>query len=147
MNITIATEQDARTISENNIKMAKETEHVTLDSHIAYDAAVNLITDPTKGFYLVAKQYGNIIGQLMITYEWSDWRNTMIWWIQSVYILKSHRKQGIYTKLYSQVRTLAKKKDISLIRLYVHNKNHLAMKTYQALGMKQTSYIMYEVKP
>ena len=147
MDITIATVQDAQTISQNNIKMAKETEHIDLKPNISYDAVINLITDSTKGFYLVAKKDGDIIGQLMITYEWSDWRNTMIWWIQSVYISKSHRKQGVYTSLFSSVRTLAKKNGISLIRLYVHNKNNPAIKTYQKLGMKQTSYIMYEVEP
>ena len=144
MEISKAILDEAKEISLNNIQMAKETEEVILDSAVSLDAVKNLINDPTKGFYLLAKKEGEIIGQLMITFEWSDWRNTTIWWIQSVYVLPSYRKQKVFFSLYKKSKQLAKQQNIKMFRLYVHNQNKKAISTYESIGMKKKSYIIFE---
>jgi len=144
MKVRRAVLKDAKTIRDNNIKMALESEDVHLSEKIALDAVHSLISDETKGFYLVAEEQNQIIGQLMITYEWSDWRNSMIWWIQSAYVHPSHRKKGVFKQLYETVNTLAKESNVNIIRLYVHTENTSAIKVYNTLGMKQKSYIIFQ---
>jgi len=144
MEITIATRNDTNTISENNIQMALETENICLVSKIALDGVINLIDDPSKGFYLLAKEDDEIVGQLLITYEWSDWRDNTIWWIQSVYVHPSHRKQGVFQTLYEYIKTLAIEQKVTLLRLYVHHHNQSAIDVYTRIGMKKTDYLMYE---
>jgi GNAT superfamily N-acetyltransferase len=144
MLICIATQEDAKEISKNNIKMAKETEKITITSHISLQAVINLINNPSKGFYLIAKKNKEIIGQLMITYEWSDWRNNTIWWIQSVFVKPLFRKKGVFFDLYNYIKKMAKDQDIELLRLYVHNENYTAISVYESLGMKKKSYTIFE---
>ena len=144
MEISKAILDEAKEISLNNIQMAKETEEVIIDSAVSLDAVKNLINDPTKGFYLLAKKEGEIIGQLMITFEWSDWRNTTIWWIQSVYVLPFYRKQKVFFSLYKKSKQIAKQQGIKMFRLYVHNENKKAISTYESIGMKKKSYIIFE---
>ncbi|MHA2431193.1 MAG: GNAT family N-acetyltransferase [Promethearchaeota archaeon] len=146
MNILIAIITDAETISENNVEMAKETEDINLSYTVTLNGVKNLINDKNKGFYLLAKKNDEIIGQLMITYEWSDWRNKMIWWIQSVYIKPTYRKQGVFHALYTRVKKLADNHGINLLRLYVHRHNQLAISVYNSIGMKKTSYQLFEAK-
>ena len=102
-----------------------------------------ILTDPLKGFYLVAEENDNIVGELMITYEWSDWRGKNMWWIQSAYVKDDWRKKGIFRKLVEEIKNLAKEQDTDIIRLYVHNHNKNAMKVYEKLGMVD-SYSVYE---
>lgn len=144
MNVRHATIEDMKTISDNNIQMAQESEGVILPNNVAQNAVKSLINDETKGFYLVAEEKNQIIGQLMITYEWSDWRDSTIWWIQSVFVTPAHRKKGVFKQLYETVQTLAKENNIHLIRLYVHTENTSAIKVYEAIGMKQKSYRIFE---
>ena len=144
MDICIATKKDAIVVSENNRKMAKETENFDLKPDIAFNAASNMIGDESKGFYLLAKINGKVVGQLMITYEWSDWRNNTSWWIQSVYVDPLYRRKGIFKKLYESIQNKAKEQGIRLIRLYVHTHNQSAISVYDAIGLKQTSYFIYE---
>ena len=144
MKISQATMDDAEEISTNNIRMAKETEELILDPVVSLDAVKNLINNPSKGFYLLAKKEGKIVGQLMITFEWSDWRNTTIWWIQSVYVLPAYRKQKVFFSLYQKSKQIAKKQDIKMFRLYVYNQNKKAISTYESIGMKKKSYIIFE---
>jgi len=144
MKISIATLDEAEEISINNIHMAKETEDVILDSTVSLDAVKNLINNPSKGFYLLAKRDGEIIGQLMITFEWSDWRNTTIWWIQSVYVLPSYRKQKVFFSLYEKSKQIANEQGIKMFRLYVHDQNKKAISTYESIGMNKKSYIIFE---
>ena len=144
MIICEGTHKDAAEISENNIKMAKETENINLTSHVALQAVRALISDPSKGFYLIVKKNNEIIGQLMITYEWSDWRNNTIWWIQSVFVKPLYRKHGIFVGLYNQIKKMAKEQDIELLRLYVHNQNDPAISVYKSIGMKQKAYTIFE---
>jgi ribosomal protein S18 acetylase RimI-like enzyme len=146
MNILIAKIKDAETISEHNIEMAKETEDIYLSYTVALNGVKNLINDKNKGFYLLAKKKGEIIGQLMITYEWSDWRNKMIWWIQSVYIKPIYRKQGVFDALYNHVKKLANNHGVNMLRLYVHSHNQLAISIYNSIGMKKTSYQLFEAE-
>ena len=144
MEISIATIKDAMVISEHNISMAKETENIDLTPDIALQAVKNLLNNPSKGFYVLARINDTIIGQLMITYEWSDWRNNTIWWIQSVYVTPSYRKKGVFQSLFSYVKELAKKHQVTMIRLYVHHENTSAIEVYNKLKMRRTDYLMFE---
>ena len=139
-----ATIDDIESITRNNILLAKESEQITLVYSTVFEGVNAVIKDPTKGFYLVAKQNNIIVGQLLVTYEWSDWKNEMIWWIQSVFIQKNLRKQGIFTLLLKKIFSLAQKEDIKRFRLYVHHNNTEARTTYAHMRMKKTSYTLYE---
>ncbi len=143
MNIRFATIDDAETIAKNSILLAKESEGLKVTYDEALKGVKGILTDPIKGFYLVAEEDGNIVGELMITYEWSDWRGKYIWWIQSAYVDKIWRKKGIFKKLVDEIKKLAKEKNIDIIRLYVYNHNKNAMKVYEKIGMKK-GYTVYE---
>lgn len=146
MNVRNAQEKDMEIICKNNIQMAHESEGISLLKHVVLSAVKTLVNDDTKGFYLVAEDEDTIIGQLMITFEWSDWRNTTIWWIQSVYVVPRYRKKGVFTLLYDEVKRRAKKCNISIIRLYVHSENTSAIQVYHMKGMTKTSYLVFEEK-
>lgn len=145
MRVRRATKTDIQSIVENNILLAKESEGETLNQDIAEQGVINLFSHPEKGFYLVAEDNNKIIGQLMITFEWSDWRNTDIWWIQSVYIHKEHRKIGVFTALFDMVSKQAQQEGVPLLRLYVHKHNTTAQYVYQKRGMTKGTYIFYEI--
>ena len=128
-----------------NQSMAKETENKELDNKVLQSGVGALIDDPTKGFYLVAEQDSQVVGSLMVTNEWSDWRNAVFWWVQSVYILPQFRRKGIYAKLYEEVKSLAKQDgNVCGWRLYVEKVNIIAQQTYKALGMDESHYLMFE---
>lgn len=104
-----------------------------------------LLKDPAKGVYFVAEEKGTLLGQLSITCEWSDWRNARFWWIQSVYVRKDFRGQGVFRALFEHVQRLAKKqRDVCGLRLYVEAHNATARKTYNRLSMKKTDYEFFE---
>ena len=146
MNIRKAVRTDITTIAQFNAAMALETEHLTLDSSRLLLGVEGLFDNPNNGFYLVAEYNGAIVGQLMITYEWSDWRNGLFWWIQSVYVHPEYRAQKIYRALYEHTVTLAKEqKNVCGLRLYVEKENERAHHVYEKLGMSLTNYDMYEV--
>ncbi len=107
MNIRLATQADAATLAEFNQAMALETESMTLDPDIVLRGVEAVFQDAKKGFYVVAEDAGRVVGCLMITFEWSDWRASWFWWIQSVYILPEARGQKIYSRLYDFVRAQA----------------------------------------
>ncbi|WP_022953271.1 GNAT family N-acetyltransferase [Leucothrix mucor] len=136
---------DAPAIAEFNRLMAFETEHKKLLPDVILAGVNAMIANPAHGFYLVAESAGEIVGSLMITTEWSDWRNGVIWWVQSVYIVDTHRRQGIYRALYDEVKRLATL-DLSVcgFRLYVEKDNVNAQATYRSLGMQETDYLMFE---
>ena len=136
---------DAATIAGNNSFMAEETEGRTLDPDIIGPGVAALLADPGKGRYWVAESAGQIVGQLMVTYEWSDWRNGRLWWIQSVYIAPDFRRQGVFSALYHHVESVAATEpDVCGLRLYVEDNNHRAQRTYEALGMVKPSYVVME---
>ena len=138
---------DLDTITRFNMLMAEETENITLDPSTARRGAEALIRDPDRGFYLIAEIDGKAAGQLMITPEWSDWRDQWFWWIQSVYIVPDFRRRGIFATLFNKARDLSKKRgDVAGIRLYVDENNIGAQKTYKALGMEESNYQLYEME-
>src|SRR5215213_7019989 len=135
MNIRFAEQSDASALVEFNQAMALETEGKTLDSQILQSGVHQVFHDEKKGFYVVAEEHGRIAGSLMITFEWSDWRDAWFWWIQSVYILPEFRGRGIYRLLYDFVREAAREKeDVCGFRLYVEKENVTARAVYEKLG-------------
>ena len=139
-----ATPEDIARIAEFNRRMARESENFILDPDIALSGVKNLFNQPELGFYIVAQKESKIVGSLMITKEWSDWRNGIIWWIQSVYVLPDYRRKGLFREMYQYIRKMAVRQNISGLRLYVDKENLTALNTYQALGMTETDYKLFE---
>ncbi len=147
MNIRLAQKADVASLVEFNQAMALETEGKQLTPKILQSGVNAVFEDSKKGFYVVAENAGAIVGGLMITYEWSDWRNAWFWWIQSVYILPEYRGQKIYRMLYEFVKNKAEEsKDVCGFRLYVEKENERAQKVYEKTGMESSYYLMYEEK-
>jgi GNAT superfamily N-acetyltransferase len=143
--IRLADEKDAEIIAASNRAMAQETEHKDLDPDVVSAGVRNLIRRPEYGFYLVAERDGAFAGSLLITPEWSDWRNAVFWWVQSVYVRPEFRRQGVYRRLYAHVKQLAAERgNVCGFRLYVEKENAAAHRAYEALGMRRTRYVMYE---
>jgi ribosomal protein S18 acetylase RimI-like enzyme len=146
-NITIrqAESRDAEAIAGFNIAMAEETEGRPIARDLALAGVKSLFERPAHGFYLVADAGEEIAGSLLVTHEWSDWRNGVFYWIQSVYVKPAFRRKGIYARLYAFLKTMAQvRKDVCGFRLYVEKDNTGAQKTYEKLGMTKTRYLMYE---
>lgn len=140
-----ANTDDAPEIIDFQLAMARETENLELDRDVLTRGVATVFTDPTLGRYFVAETDGRTIGSLMITYEWSDWRSGMIWWIQSVYVVPDHRRRGVYAGLYTHVRALVERdSSIRGIRLYVDNRNKTAQQVYARLGMEGEHYRVFE---
>ena len=132
---------DASTIADFNNRLAEETEARTLAPERIGAGVSALLADPSKGRYWVAVSSNKIIGQIGVSYEWSDWRNGMLWWIQSVYVHEDHRRKGIYSRLYRYVESQARSDpDVIGVRLYVEKDNERAQSTYENLGMNKTHY-------
>ena len=137
---------DVATISAFNSRMAEETEGRPLDPAIITAGVAAVVNDTGKGRYWVAEIDGKIVGQIMITWEWSDWRNGSMWWIQSVYVVPEYRRQGVFAGLYRHVESLARASEESCgLRLYVEKDNERAQQTYLALGMNLPGYQVMEV--
>lgn len=138
---------EAGIIAAHNQAMAMETEGKKLDPATVDAGCRAVFEDESKGFYLVAEKDGQVVGQLMITTEWSDWRNGDFWWIQSVYVPPEHRQQGIFRSLYDRLVELARQSpNVCGLRLYTHEANTDAHATYRSLGMKQTPYLAFEIE-
>jgi ribosomal protein S18 acetylase RimI-like enzyme len=136
---------DIQFIVSFQINMALETENLILDSDILTSGVESVFRFPDKGRYFVACTDREVIASLMITYEWSDWRNRTIFWIQSVYVLPEHRRRGVYASLYQHIRKLAEADtNIGGIRLYVDRTNLTAQATYASLGMNGEHYQVFE---
>ncbi|MDQ6786996.1 MAG: GNAT family N-acetyltransferase [Acidobacteriota bacterium] len=145
MNIRPAKKEDVPALVEFNQAMALETEGKMLDARILETGVEAVFQNGDKGFYVVAEEEGKIVGGLMITFEWSDWRNNWFWWIQSVYILPEARGKKIYSRLYEFVKTKAREeKNVCGFRLYVEKENARAQAVYKKLGMESSHYLMYE---
>lgn len=141
-----ASASDADTIAGFNTAMALETENKTLDPAIIGAGVRRFVSDTRLGFYLVAERDGVVIGCLGITYEWSDWRNGLFWWIQSVYVEPGARRSGVFRHLYDHVSEMAQATpDVCGLRLYVEKDNARAQQTYVSLGMEETEYRLFEV--
>lgn len=145
INVREATPEDAAVIAGYNSDMATETEGKALDPRQVEPGAAALLDDAAKGRYWVAFSDDRIVGQLMVTYEWSDWRNGNIWWIQSVYVHPECRRQGVFRALYRHVESLARATPgVIGLRLYVESGNTRAQQTYEALGMVKSNYLVME---
>lgn len=137
---------DVETIVRFNAAMALETENKSLDRKVLTKGVQALLEQPSMGYYLLAESAEGVVGQLMITYEWSDWRNGLFLWIQSVYVPTEHRGKGIYRSLYDQVLQNAKNdRNVCGIRLYVDKGNATARNIYLKCGMREAHYDMFEV--
>jgi len=140
-----ATKKDRATLIHLNEALAQETEGKTLSRDLLSLGVDAALADSHKGFYLIAELENRPVGGLLITTEWSDWRNAYFWWIQSVFVEPEHRKTGVYSALHRHVEDLAKSRgDVCGIRLYVDRDNARAMATYQRLGMVPARYELYE---
>jgi GNAT superfamily N-acetyltransferase len=136
---------DAAAISRFNQAMALETEGKALIAERVDAGVLGLLQRPSLGFYVVAAEQERIVGCLLVTHEWSDWRNGLFWWIQSVFIEAGWRRQGVYRRLYQHVKELAAADPaVCGFRLYVEKDNAVAQQTYAALGMAPTDYLIYE---
>ena len=141
VSIRDATSADAAIIADFNASLAFESEGMRLDPELVGPGVKALLRDPSKGRYWMAEAAGRIVGQIMVTYEWSDWRNGMIWWIQSVYVHGDYRRSGVFSALYRYVESLARQDaQVCGIRLYVEHENARAQRTYESLGMNMTDY-------
>jgi ribosomal protein S18 acetylase RimI-like enzyme len=137
--------RDASVIAQFNSAMALETEGKALMPGRIAAGVLRLLNDPSLGFYAVAERNGQVVGCLLVTNEWSDWRNGLFWWIQSVYVEAASRRQGVYRQLYDFIRELAQADPgICGFRLYVEKENTAAQRTYGSLGMEETHYLIYE---
>ncbi len=146
MKIRKGVRSDSEMIVRFNQLLAEETESIQLDTDRLRLGVTGMFDKPERGFYLVAEMNGEIAGQLMITYEWSDWRNGVFWWIQSVYVKKEFRAQKVFRSLYDHVVSLAKKEgNVCGVRLYADKENEHARKVYAKLGMSVTHYDLLEV--
>ncbi|MEM6258753.1 MAG: N-acetyltransferase [Planctomycetota bacterium] len=141
-----ATPADADIIARYNQAMAQETENKALSLEVVGPGVRRVLNEPSHGRYLVAvSDAGEVVGCLLITYEWSDWRNAQVWWVQSVYVHPEHRRRGVFGLLYQAVRELGESVGgVCGYRLYVERDNTRAQRTYEGLGMNQTAYLMYE---
>jgi len=125
--------------------MARETEHKELDLATVRAGVAALLADPARGRVLVVECDGRAAATLMLTYEWSDWRNGTFWWIQSVYVAPEHRRRGLYRMLHEHVRELAHATpEVCGLRLYVERENVTAQATYRRMGMGEAAYLMFE---
>ena len=144
MKIRKAIPEDATVIIDFQKKMAWETERLKLASEKVDNGVKRVFSESGKGEYWVADDNGKVIASLLITYEWSDWRNADVWWFQSVYVLPEYRRKGIFRQMYSTIKKEAEKQGVAGLRLYVETTNINAQKTYEALGMHCQHYRMYE---
>jgi GNAT superfamily N-acetyltransferase len=137
---------DKQRIVDFQLSMALETEDLQLNNVIVDLGVEAVFKDPSKGFYYVAEDNGKVIGSLLTTFEWSDWRNGQIIWIQSVFVEKEYRGKGVFTKLYEYIKSKVQNQTNGYrgIRLYVDKTNKNAQKVYEKLGMESHHYDTYE---
>jgi GNAT superfamily N-acetyltransferase len=144
LHVRPATLADLNVIVTGNLKLAEETEHLRLDASTLREGVRALLEARAPGRYWTAELDGRVVGQLLITFEWSDWRNRMVWWIQSVYVAPEARRQGVFQALYAAARREAQAAGAGGLRLYVDTTNARAQAVYAALGMNGDHYRVFE---
>jgi GNAT superfamily N-acetyltransferase len=143
-----ARQADAPFLVEFNCRLASESEGKTLDPAVVKAGVDAGLRDPNKAAYFVAEDGGAVVGMVLLTREWSDWRNGWLWWIQSVYVRAEARRRGVFRAVYEHIYRLAKAEpDVIGLRLYMEENNHKAAKTYSAVGMEPAGYIVYQRFP
>lgn len=149
MSLTIRTARqgDCALIAAFNAALALETESRQLDASRLEEGVCALLADPDKGSYFIAERAGEGVGQLLITREWSDWRNGWFWWIQSVYVREDCRRQGVYRALFQHIHELARAQpEVCGLRLYMDSENIRARAVYERLGMRHAGYEVFELE-
>ena len=144
ISIRPATLDDLGTIIDFSARLAAESEGIDLDREVLAAGIGSALEDSSRARYFLAETAGKVAGQLMITYEWSDWRNGMFIWIQSVYVRAENRRKGVFKALYDHVIELASSPGYCGVRLYVHDGNTSARETYLRLGMVEPGYTVFE---
>ena len=149
LNVRLARPEDAATIASFSSAMAFETEGRRLDLDRLNLGTIALIEAPARGFFIVAEhEQGDrrqLLGQLMVTYEWSDWRNGAFWWIQSVYVDPAWRRQSVFRRMHDTVMATAKTSpNVCGVRLYVEESNRAAQAVYRRVGLTPSSYAIFE---
>jgi GNAT superfamily N-acetyltransferase len=140
-----ATPADRATVADFNLRIAAETENTVLDRDLVTRGVETLLANAARGRYYVACVEQAIVGQIMHTREWSDWRNGDVWWIQSVYVRRDHRRRGVFRMLHDHLKTLARADpNVVGLRLYVDADNRVAQTTYEQLGMTAARYRIME---
>ncbi|MBN1844187.1 MAG: GNAT family N-acetyltransferase [Sedimentisphaerales bacterium] len=144
--IRLARPDDADELAAFNIALACQTERKELAADTVRRGVGRLLSQPQYGFYVVAEtDAGRLAGCLLVTYEWSDWRDGVFWWIQSVFVRPEHRRRGVFGRMFAHVKDLAgRDRDVCGLRLYVARTNHTARAGYEKAGLKETGYLMYE---
>ena len=138
---------DSQVIADYNTRLARESEAKCLESNTIMAGVRTVLSRPEYGQYFLAEREDEIVGQVLITHEWSDWRNGLFWWIQSVYVPVEYRRSGVFSELYRHITELAKESsNVCGVRLYVEGENTPAHRTYRALGMNHTNYQVLEVE-
>ncbi len=140
-----AAPEDVPTLVDFQLAMARETEGLALDRGLVTRGVRGVFEEPARGRYWVAERGGEIVGALLTTYEWSDWRAATVVWIQSVYVVQQERGRGVYRALHEHLRRLVEDSpDLAGLRLYVDHRNTGAQHVYERLGMNAEHYRMYE---
>ncbi len=145
MVIRAAERRDVAALVAYNLALAWETEQKRLDPATVKAGVEALLSDPQRGFYTVAEVEGQVVGQVLITFEWSDWRNGWFWWLQSVYVLPAFRRRGVFRALVEHLEERARREgQVVGLRLYVERENRAAQAVYAALGLQPTTYGVLE---
>jgi GNAT superfamily N-acetyltransferase len=145
MQVRTAQSSDVARIVENNLRLALESERTVLDRAVLTRGVEAAIAEPARGRYFVADRNGSVVGQLMITTEWSDWRNGVWWWVQSVFVEPEVRGTGVVDALFGHVRHLARSEpDVLGLKLYVERDNARAQRAYERLGLDVARYVLFE---
>jgi GNAT superfamily N-acetyltransferase len=148
LTIRLGTAADVELIAEFNCRLAQESENKTLDRPVITAGVRAALADPHKGPYYLAEEDGVVLGQMQITFEFSDWRNGWLWWIQGVYVRAEARRRGVFRALYEHVYQLARQDpEVIGLRLYVERDNQAAQQTYLRLGMTWSNYLILEKYP
>lgn len=144
-----ADEADVDKIVEFNRQLAWESEKLRLDGQTLRDGVLRVLRDPSLGLYFLASDQGTVIGQTMINFEPTDWRDGIIVWLQSVYVAQNYRQKGVFKALYRGIMDFCQlhRGPVRLVRLYMEQDNHVAQKAYESMGMKKTHYVVFEIPP
>lgn len=145
LTIDLATAADSAFLTDSNAAMALETERKALDRGVLAAGVGAVLTHPQRGFYLIARRTSRAVGCVLVTHEWSDWRNGDWWWLQSVYVIPEARRDGVFRALYAEVERRARAEpEVVGLRLYVERENQRAQQAYARLGMRETAYRLFE---
>lgn len=139
-----ARESDFRVITDFVVAMALDSEGVALDTEVVEAAVRTAIADSSKGVYYVAEAAEGLIGQALVTTEWSDWNCREYWWLQSVYVVPKWRRKGVFGHIYRHILDCARDAGAAAVRLYVNSENERALLAYRRLGMDETDYLVLE---